>query len=409
MKENYYVGIDIAKRRIRYQLENGSSQILAKGWVRPTLEDLERFCGRLEEQGARPQQTVIMLEATGSLHLPWCEHLSQRGYRVLAVNPLVTKRLYTPENAIRDHKTDAVDAAGICEVARSKGHRLSRFLYQSEAPRCQLQKLHGVRKQLRKALTNMNKCAAEILDLIFPELRRAGLTLTHLGLRKLLHKACTPQQIGALSLTQLQAYLGTKAVVIKESAQASFAPRQLAQASAPALRQMLAAMQALQQRLDQVDTQIAKVLPKAVCAQRYALARSLPAFGENTTAKLLAFLPADVTHWGSKKKITAKLQGLFGTDPRLRRSGTWKGKEKISKRGIEIGRTALFQIAFSSLTCDPHCRAVYDRLRQRGKTHKEAIVDLMRKHLRRLVSVLVEQKPFVPIPHPETNNHSHYA
>ena len=127
------------------------------------------------------------------------------------------------------------------------------------------------------------------------------------------------------------------------------------------------------------------------------MARSLPAFGPKTTPAILAFIPEDFARWGSKKKITAKLQALFGSEPRLRKSGKWVGNEKISKRGVEFARTALFQIAFCSLAHDSQCKSYYDALRSRGKSHKEAIVDLMRKHLRRLVSVLVEQIPYTPI------------
>jgi hypothetical protein len=72
------------------------------------------------------------------------------------------------------------------------------------------------------------------------------------------------------------------------------------------------------------------------------------------------------------------------------------GQIKLSKRGIGSARTALYQAAFCSLKKNPENYAYYRGLRARGKRHKQAMVDLMRKQRRRLVSVLLSSKPYVP-------------
>ena len=118
------------------------------------------------------------------------------------------------------------------------------------------------------------------------------------------------------------------------------------------------------------------------------------------------YLPPNFEGWGPRKKIVARLQALFGCDPRLRQSGKWVGKVKISKRGIRTARTALFQAAFCSLSTDDENAAYYKRLREvEKKDHRNAMVDLMRKQLRRLVAVLCRNRPFEPrprTPHPAT-------
>jgi transposase len=126
------------------------------------------------------------------------------------------------------------------------------------------------------------------------------------------------------------------------------------------------------------------------------LIRSLPGVGERTAAVLAAYLPASFAGWGTHKKITARLQAYIGMDPRLRQSGQWTGNIKLSKRGIGPARTALFQSAFCSRPKDPQMKAYYRALRARGKTHKHAMIDLMRKQLRRLVAVLLTHQPFIP-------------
>jgi transposase len=147
----------------------------------------------------------------------------------------------------------------------------------------------------------------------------------------------------------------------------------------------------LADQLHDCDEAITPRLP----AERVALIASLPGFGVRTSAVMATYLPPSFEGWGTRKKIVARVQALFGCDPRRRQSGKWEGKVKISKRGIAAGRTALFQAAFCSLDTDEENSAYYKRLREiEKKEHKEAMVDLMRKQVRRLVAVLCNNRPF---------------
>ena len=84
----------------------------------------------------------------------------------------------------------------------------------------------------------------------------------------------------------------------------------------------------------------------------------------------------------------------MGNDPRLRQSGQWKGHTKMSKRGVEMLRTAFFQSAFSAAHTDPELRTYYQCKRAQGKTHEVALSHLMRILTRRLVAVLRSGKPY---------------
>ena len=50
----------------------------------------------------------------------------------------------------------------------------------------------------------------------------------------------------------------------------------------------------------------------------------------------------------------------MGNDPRLKESGQFKGKVKMTKRGVEPLRTAFFQAAFSASQHDPEFKAYYN-------------------------------------------------
>ncbi len=80
-----------------------------------------------------------------------------------------------------------------------------------------------------------------------------------------------------------------------------------------------------------------------------------------------------------------------------------KGTESFSGNAPRStgDRTAMFQTAFCSLSNDPENAADYALLRhgdgkgRRCRTHKKAMVDVMRKQLRRLVAALIFNQPFV--------------
>lgn len=68
-----------------------------------------------------PEQLLVVIEATGLLHLHWSAALSQADYAVAVINPLMARRLYTVENSLRDNKTDSIDARGLCAVGALHG------------------------------------------------------------------------------------------------------------------------------------------------------------------------------------------------------------------------------------------------------------------------------------------------
>ena len=190
--------------------------------------------------------------------------------------------------------------------------------------------------------------------------------------------------------------LRPKAARLKALAADSIADPDLSAASAPALQAILQALGAMEARLRSLDQQIETLAGQSVDPQTKALVESMPGFGPTTAAKVLAYLPSEILHSGSNRKVAARLQAFMGNDPRLKESGQWKGQTKMSKRGVETLRTAFFQAAFSAAQHDPELKAFYQRKRAQGKTHHVALSHLMRILTRRLVAVLRSGKPYQP-------------
>lgn len=393
MTKNHILGMDLAQNSAVAQLDRADGFTCWSGSLTADQAGWQQLEKHLAAQGATLHDTLVVVEATGLYHFAWAERLSQAGAEVYVLNPLLASRLESTANAVRGHKTDHVDVAKLTEIGRLYYAQLARFRYRSQPAQQGLRQLDHVRAQLRETLTNLKKGLKSHLELVFPALLAAGLEPDTVRVTHLRETATTAGAWCALDPALRAKLAGDKLAALDQACAETLADEALAQAAAPAVLTLLHAQQAITEQLRDCELQIRRRLPP----HRLALISSIPGFGEHTSAVMATYLPPDVTTWGSRKQIAARVQALFGCDPRLRRSGKWVGKIKISKRGIRAARTALFQAAFCSLNSDPETAAYYHRLRQiEKKDHKAAIVDVMRKQLRRLVAVLCNDRPFVP-------------
>ena len=401
MTKNHILGLDLAQATAVAQLDLADGTNCWRGPLPTSQAGWHQLEKLLAAHGAQLSTTLVVLEATGVHHLPWAERLHQAGAEVHVLNPLLAARLQSAANALREHKSDRVDVHRLCETGRLYAAALARFRYRPEPARQGLKQLDHARRKLRATLTNLKKSVHSHLELVFPALLQAQIGADTARASRILAAAPTAGTWCALPAAEREKLAGVKQAALDHACADTLADETLAHACVPALRALLAAEHALAAQLRDCDDEIAPRLP----AERVALITSLPGCGERTAAVLATYLPASFASWGPRKKIVARVQALFGLDPRLRESGQWTGKVRLSKRGIAAGRTALFQAAFCALSHDEEMAAYYAQLRtgdghgRRSKTHKEAMVDLMRKQLRRLVAVLCANQPFVKKTH----------
>ena len=392
MTKNHILGMDIAQHSAVAQLDRADGFKCWRGTLTTDQAGWQQLEKLLAAHGATLANTLVIIEATGVYHLAWSERLTKAGAEVYVLNPLLAARLESVANALRGAKTDPVDVACLCEISRLYYGELARFRYRARPAPQGLKQLDHARATLRRTLTNLKKSVKSHLELVFPALLQAKIAADSARAAAILEKAPTAGAWCALPEAERKALARDKLAALDQACAETLADEALAQACVPALRALLAAQQAMADQLHHCQEEITPRLPAA----RVALIASLPGFGERTAAVLGTYLPESFEGWGRRKKIVARLQALFGCDPRLRRSGKWVGKVKISKRGIAAARTALFQAAFCSLQSDEENAAYYRRLRDvEKKTHKAAMVDVMRKQLRRLVAVLCSDRPYV--------------
>ncbi len=163
----------------------------------------------------------------------------------------------------------------------------------------------------------------------------------------------------------------------------SLADPEFSAASAPALQFILQTLPRWKP-LCALDRQIEMLAAQSIDAQAKPSWKPSPASDPPPRLKSWPYLPSEIFHAGSNRQAAARLQAFMGNDPRLQESGQWKGQTKMSKRGVEILRTAFFQAAFNASDMIPELRAFYRRKRAEGQSTRSRL------------------KPSHAHPHPET-------
>jgi transposase len=132
------------------------------------------------------------------------------------------------------------------------------------------------------------------------------------------------------------------------------------------------------------------ILDDPELARRFELLLSIPGVGATSALHLLAeltLLPAgmDVRQWVA----------YAGLDPHEYTSGTSVHKKvRISKAGNQHLRRALYMPALVAVQHQPHLRAFYQHLIQRGQTQMQALVATMRKLLHAIFGLFKHDQLF---------------
>lgn len=110
---------------------------------------------------------------------------------------------------------------------------------------------------------------------------------------------------------------------------------------------------------------------------------SIPGVGKKT-AILLIVTTDGFSRFSSAKQITSYL----GLAPMARQSGSSiKGVSRISKSGQSMVRNHLFMCSFTACNCNPACKALYDRLVNKGKSKKLALIAVCNKLIKQAYGI----------------------
>jgi transposase len=123
--------------------------------------------------------------------------------------------------------------------------------------------------------------------------------------------------------------------------------------------------------------------------EKVGLLCTIPGVSLRTACAILGEMATGVPFAGA-----AELCSYAGLFPRLNESGQFAGRSLLSKRGNSRLRRALYMPAVVALKCNPLIKEFYERLLQKSKSKKAALVACMRKLLSICYGVLTRRAAF---------------
>ena len=116
--------------------------------------------------------------------------------------------------------------------------------------------------------------------------------------------------------------------------------------------------------------------------------KSIPGLGTKTSLLLIV-----ISGGFSKFENYKQLASYVGISPRIFESGTSiKGRSKICKMGMSKMRAMLYVCAWSAKRCNKNCKELYDRLVEKGKAKKLALIAVVNKLLKQAIAIATKKE-----------------
>ena len=123
---------------------------------------------------------------------------------------------------------------------------------------------------------------------------------------------------------------------------------------------------------------------------------TIPGVGKVLAAAIKAEI-GNFERFAQDKDGAEKLVALAGLDPKLRQSGKFQGKVKMSKRGSSYLRAAIRQASVSlAFGNDPMFKVIYEKQVKKGKHFEVALSHIGNKLLHVIFSLLKTGKKYEP-------------
>ena len=145
-----------------------------------------------------------------------------------------------------------------------------------------------------------------------------------------------------------------------------------------------------------LDTEIASIETKLLSLVKQdqqaqlTLLKSIPGLGVKTALFLIV-----ITDGFTKFETAAQLCSYVGITPTIRQSGSSvRGRSSISKVGNKKLRNLLFLCSFSACKYNKSCREIYERIVNKGKSKKLALIAVSNKLLKQAFAIAKSGNPY---------------
>ena len=384
-----YAGIDIAKRVHWMAVTDAKGQEVMA--ARSYSNDSEGLAAMVADLDLLGGDVAVGMESTGHYWRACHRALAEGGYLAAVINPVRTHAARKSANLGRA-KTDRVDCLVIADTVRKEGIRPS---VETDPRYSELRDCARFQRHVTEAATACKLRVTALLDQVWPEyarlfsdtfgdsslavLRVCGLPGSFADLHSVARALAdaSRNRFGVAKASEvLDSFESTCGIPATHAQRAEFAM----------LLDQLSLYSGQLSRLDSLMLSLVEELAPAVL--------TVPGMGPRTAAQVVAEI-GDPTRFPDAKAVVA----YAGLDPSRFQSGEFEGRARLSKRGSAYLRRALYLAASANLRSDNPFREFYDRLRGRGRTHRQAACAVARKILCVVWAVMLSGEAYDPSLH----------
>ncbi|CAM5585600.1 IS110 family transposase (plasmid) [Streptomyces viridifaciens] len=355
---------------------------------RRVLNDEPELLALLADVLALDEDVVWAVDVADGMAALWINILLNHGQQLVYIPGLAVNRASAGYRGTG--KTDAKDATVIADQARMR-HDLT-VLRPDDEHAVELRILTGRRADLSADRTRrINRLRGQLTG-IFPALERA-LDLDNLGPLILLTGYQTPAALRRTGRTRLTTWLRNRKVRGAEAlAQAATEAAERQHTAVPGekiaaqvVHTLAKEVMGLNEQIGEIDKLIAARFREHELAEVIA---SMPGIGPLLDAEFLAATAGDMSRYGSADRLAS----LAGVAPVPRDSGHVSGNLHRPRRYHRGLQRVFYTSALISIRSCEASRRFYERKRNEGKRHTQAVLALARRRVNVLWALIRDGK-----------------
>ena len=389
----YGVGIDVSKGKSTVAILSIEGEVIEMPFdINHDVEDLEKLDKKLQKFSK--EDLKIVLEQTGTYHLPILTYLLDKGYCVIAENALKIKKYL--DRSLRKAKTDKKDSLKLAEYACDNWYKLKVNFIEEEKYK-ELRFLSRQYFSLNSMKVQQKVDFSDLTDMLFPGYYQLLEECNFVVGLKIFEKFSDPEIIRK---KKLETFLNDVEKIAQKIGQQragrnlAIKVYELAKKSVPSCPSNSSTQLILNKRvvalinlIETTNEIIAKMNEIAKSMDEYKEVRNMKGVGDRLAPLLIAEI-GDIRRF----KNAGSLIAYAGIDSPPYQSGKYEATNRhISKRGNKYLRKTGFEVMQSIKSfCRVDCE-VYDYIVKKeteGKCKKSAKIAGLNKFLRQYYGIL---------------------
>lgn len=389
----YGVGIDVSKGKSTVAILSIEGEVIEMPFdINHDVEDLEKLDTKLQEFSK--EDLKIVLEQTGTYHLPILTYLLDKGYCVIAENALKIKKYL--DRSLRKAKTDKKDSLKLAEYACDNWYKLKANFIEEEKYK-ELKFLSRQYFSLNSMKVQQKVDFSDLTDMLFPGYYQLLEECNFVVGLKIFEKFSVPEIIRK---KKLETFLNDVEKIAQKIGQKragrnlAIKVYELAKKSVPSCPSNSSTQLILNKRvvalinlIETTNEIIAKMNEIAKSMDEYKEVRNMKGVGDRLAPLLIAEI-GDIRRF----KNAGSLIAYAGIDSPPYQSGKYEATNRhISKRGNKYLRKTGFEVMQSIKSfCRVDCE-IYNYIVKKeaeGKCKKSAKIAGLNKFLRQYYGIL---------------------